>query len=133
MALTLMQPKLRSHLYNLASEMFSYAPAREIFDLLAEHPDFDGTDKALVQKVAEYGKILALVYETLYQDVELQELESEAARLQARLVAGYVRNQKAAIVAELQDATPKKAEQLLGQARELDELLRSNQGEARGT
>lgn len=133
MALTLMQPKLRGHLYNLAPDMFSYAPTREIFDLLAAHPDFDGSDKALVQKVAEYGKILALVYETLYQDVELQELESEAARLQARLVAGYVRNQKAAIVAELQDATPKKAEQLLGQARELDELLRSNQGEARGT
>ncbi len=130
MALTLMQPKVRSCLYNLNADMFNNPKAREVFELLEAHPDFDGTDKALVQKVAEYGKILALVYETLYQDVEMQELEGEAARLQSKLVRQYVQIQKQAIVAELQDAENTKAEQLLTRARELDELLRANQGGA---
>lgn len=134
MALTLMQPKLRSHLYNLSATMFDNPKAREVFELLEAHPDFDGTDKALVQKVADYGKILALVYETLYQDVEMQELEGEAARLQSKLVRQYVQIQKQAIVAELQDAETEKAELLLTRARKLDELLRDNQGGgARGT
>jgi len=134
MALTLMQPKLRSHLYNLTADMFEDAETRKVFELLIAHPDFDGTDKVLVQKVADYGKILALVYETLYQDVEMQELEGEATRLQTKLVSEYVRTQKQAIVAELQDAETEKAEQLLTRARKLDELLRDNQGgAARGT
>ena len=134
MALLLMQPKLRKHLYNLTGVMFESPEPRKIFEFLTAHPDFDGTDKALVQKVADYGKILALVYETLYQDVEIQELEGEATRLQSKLVGQYVRTQKQAIVAELQDAEKEKAEQLLRRARELDELLRANQGEAaRGT
>jgi hypothetical protein len=134
MALTLMQPKLRSYLYNLTADMFDNLKAREVFELLQTHPGFDGTDKALVQKVADYGKILALVYETLYQDVEMQDLEAEAARLQSKLVRQYVQIQKQAIVVELQDAENTKADQLLTRARELDELLRANQGGAiRGT
>lgn len=134
MALTLMQPKLRSHLYNLSAEMFESPETRQVFELLAAHPDFDGTDMTLVQKVADYGKILALVYETLYQDVEMPELEGEATRLQSKLVSQYVRTQKQAIVAELQDAETERAEQLLTRARKLDELLRANQGgAARGT
>ena len=101
--------------------------ARAMFDFLAEHPDFDGKDPALVQKMGDYGKILSLVYETLYQDVSLPELHSEAARLATRLVSKYVRTQKQAIVAELQDASNKTAEQLLKRARDLDELLRAVQ------
>ena len=124
MALTLMHPNLRSKLYNLTSDMFTNVSARSIFEFLAEYPDFDGTDKEQVQKIAEYGKILSLVYETLYQDVEAFELEAEADRLQKNLVNQYVRTQKQSIVAELQTAEPKEAEELLKKARELDELLR---------
>ena len=127
MALALLQPKLRVYLYNLSSDMFTDARASKMFDFLAEHPDFDGTDAALVQKMSEYGKILTLVYETLYQDVSLPELHVEAARLATRLVSTYVRTQKQAIVAELQDASNKKADQLLKRARDLDELLRAAQ------
>lgn len=133
MALTLMQPGLRDQLYNLSSEMFHDEKARYVFDFLAEHPNFDGTDKAQVQNIAEYGKILSLVYETLYQDVDGAELRAEAQRLQARLVSHFVKTQKHALVAELQTAETKKAEQLLERARELDELLRLTQGgNARG-
>jgi len=124
MALALMQPKLRVYLYNFSSDMLSDERAQAMFDFLAEHPDFDGSDPVLVQKMGDYGKILSLVYETLYQDVPLPELHPEAARLATRLISKYVRTQKQAIVAGLQDASNKKAEQLLKRARDLDELLR---------
>ncbi|HSX15651.1 MAG TPA: DNA primase [Candidatus Saccharimonadales bacterium] len=128
-ALTLMQPKLRSHLYQLAPEMFVNASSRQVFEFLAEHPDYDGTDKQAVQTFAEYAKILSLVYETLYQDLDVHELGYEATRLQTKLIAQYVRTEKHRLVAQLQTAEPKQAEALLRRAAELDELLRSKSKE----
>ena len=127
MALTLYVPKMRRALYPLTAEMFDDLRAREVFRLLSTQPDYDGSDKEPVQKFAEYGKILGLVFETLYQDLDALEQANEAARLQAKLVGLYVRNQKQALVAELQDAEPQKADELLARARELDNLLRNNQ------
>lgn len=129
MALVLLQPSLREHLYNLTGDMFDDAVARSAFDFLVEHPDFDGTDAVSMKKLAEYGKILALIYETLYRDVEMADLQPEAARLVKKLVSTYVRTQKQALVIELQDAENKQAEQLLARARELDDLLRLTQKE----
>jgi len=128
MALTLLQPKLRSYLYQLAPEMFINAPARQVFEFLAEHPDYDGTDKQAVQTFAEYVKILSLVYETLYQDLESVELGYEATRKRNELIARYVRTEKHRLVAQLQTAEPTQAEALLRRAAELDELLRLNKG-----
>lgn len=133
LALALMQPGLRRYLYPLAPEMFDDDAARQAFEFLAEHPDFDGTDVAQVKKIAEYGKIGSLIYETLYQDVEPLELRAEAKRLQVTLIGQYVRMQKQTITAELQTAEPKEAERLLKQARDLDSLLRIDQGDAHGT
>jgi DNA primase len=127
MALTLYVPKMRRALYPLTADMFDDLRAREVFRLLSTQPDYDGSDKEPVQKFAEYGKILGLVFETLYQDLDALEQANEAARLQAKLVGLYVRNQKQALVAELQDAEPQKADELLARARELDNLLRNNQ------
>lgn len=126
-ALALLQPKLRKYLYNLSFDMFETPEAKHVFEFLASHPDFDGTDMKLMTTIGKHGKILSLVYETLYQDVPLSELHPEAARLATRLISKYVRTQKQAIVAGLQDASNKKAEQLLKQARDLDELLRAAQ------
>jgi len=127
MALTLHVPATRRALYGLHAELFDDLRAKEVFMLLQTTPDYDGSDMAPVQKFAEYGKMLGLVFETLYQDIDALEQANEAARLQAKLVGLYVRNQKQGLVAELQDAEPQKAEQLLARARELDELLRNNQ------
>lgn len=132
-ALALMQPRLRTYLYNLSADMFLSSRARSIFTFLVEHPDYDGSDKGLMQTIAEYGKIVSLVYETLYQDIEVAEQANEAARLQTKLVTEYVRTQKQALVAALQDAPAEKAETLLMRARELDDLLRLTQGDAHGT
>jgi tRNA splicing endonuclease len=107
--------------------MFDDLRAREVFELLQAQPDYDGQDMEPVQKFAEYGKILGLVFETLYQDLDSIEQTNEATRLQTKLVGLYVRNQKQVLVAELQDAEPQKTEELLARARELDALLRNNQ------
>ncbi len=132
-ALALMKPSLRHVLYPLDPDMFTDDDARHAFEFLAEHPDFDGSDQEEVQQIAEYAKILSLVYETLYQDVEPLELRSEAKRLQATLIHQYVRMQKQTLSAALQTATPEEATQLLEQVRGLDQLLRIEQGDDSGT
>jgi hypothetical protein len=123
MALALLQPKLRSYLYQLTDDMISNAEAKKVFTFLQEHPDYDGADKAAVQKFADYAKILSLVHETLYQDLEPLELGYEAKRLQAKLIAQYVRTEKQQLIRELQSAEPKEADELLRRAAKLDELL----------
>lgn len=134
MALTLLLPRLRTYLYPLSPEMFAYKDARIVFEFLAEHPDFDGQDAEQVKKIAEYGKILALVYETVYQDVDSLELENEARRLQINLIGQYVRAQKRVITQKLQTADSKEVNRLLAEVRDLDALLRTEQeGSERGT
>lgn len=128
LALTFLQPRFRSYLYPFTADMFDGVEAKKVFEFLQMSPDYDGTDKTAVQKFADYAKILSLVYETLYQDLEPVELGYEASRLQAKLIEQYVRNQKRALITKLKQAEPKEAEQLLTEAAKLDELLRNNQG-----
>lgn len=125
MALVLLQPKLRQFAYPLQPEMFYGEHTRRVFAFLQEHPDFDGTDAEQVKSIAEYGKILSLIYETLYQNVEALELANEATRLQHKLVRRYVRTEKQALVAKLQTAESAEADQLLARAGELDKLLKN--------
>lgn len=125
-AIALMQPRLRSVLYPLAPDMFITPAARQIFEFLAEHPDYDGSDKAAVQNFAEYAKITTLVYETLYQDLDLHELGLEAKRLQGKLIAQYVRTEKQRLSEQLQSASTQEAGELLKKVAELDILLRDN-------
>lgn len=126
LALALLQPKLRNHLYLLEPDMFSGEQTKKVFIFLQAHPDYDGMDKAKVRQFADYVKILSLVYETLYQDLDAVELGYEAARLQAKLIAQYVRTEKQQLIAKLQTAEPKEADTLLQRAAVLDELLRQS-------
>jgi len=125
-ALTLMQPKLRTYLYPLDEKMFAGPQTREVFEFLKSNPAYDGTDKQAVQKFAEYAKIIALVYETLYQDLDVLELANEASRLQDKLIAQYVRAEKQHLITRLQSAEPKETDTLMRRVLELDELLRTN-------
>jgi DNA primase len=124
MALTLMQPKLRSVLYLLDPDMFVSERARAVFEFLSTHPDYNGKDKRAVQEFADYAKILSLVYETLYQDLEPVELGYEARRLSGKLIAQYVRTEKQHLISQLHSAELKTADTLLKRAAELDDLLR---------
>lgn len=129
-ALTLMlhQPKLReATLAALTEDMFTSEDAKYLYAFLESNPTFAGKpDEAeLLRKISEYVKILSLQYESLYGDLELLELQYEAARLQAHLIEQYVKSQKQRISYALQNATDEQTEQLLQEARQLDSMLRS--------
>jgi DNA primase len=130
LALVLLQPKLRPLLHKLTADMISNEEGKKVFKFLVADPDYDGTDKAAVQEFAEYVKILSLVYETLYQDLEPTELAPEANRLQAKLIARYVQAKKQQLITAMQSADPEQSDQLLQQVAKLNELLRTTQGGA---
>jgi DNA primase len=130
LALMLMQPGLREDLGSLTADMLYSDNARTLLAFLKKYPDFTGQpEKAKeLQNVSDYVKIEALLYEELYQGLELTELHYEVARLQARLVETYVKTQKLNLAQQMQDADEETMASLLMKARELDELLRLTAG-----
>jgi hypothetical protein len=72
--------------------------------------------------------MLSLLFEELYQDLELTELHIEATRLQAHLVDQYVKIQKGRIVHELQIADETRRGELLSKVVKLDQLLKTYKG-----
>jgi DNA primase len=130
LALVLMQPGLRENLQVIREDMLFSDSARGLLSFLKQHPDFTGQpEKATeLQQIAEYVKIESLLYEELYQSLELTELHYEVARLQVRLVEQYVKTQKLNLAHKMQDADEQTTESLLIKAKELDELLRQTSG-----
>jgi DNA primase len=142
LALALLQPKLRSYLQPIRRQMLAEDQARDLLAFLEAHPDFPAPGKTIAAKdtatktsatwrsLADYGKMLALLFEELYQDLEISELQYEAARLQATLVERYVKTQKQRIAREMATATEVRMAQLLEAANKLDNLLRVRKGDA---
>lgn len=127
LSLALLVPNLRSYLQPLTPEMLPLAEAQQLFNFLNEQPNFDGrTSPAALklQNVAEYCKMLTLLFEELYQGLETSELHHEAARLQVRLIEHYVKTKKAALAAALRQATDQQTDQLLAQVKAFDALLK---------
>ncbi len=79
----------------------------------------------MMQNLQDYVKILVLLYEELYQGLELLELRNEAARLQTRLIEQYVKSKKQELAAVMRTSSANDMEKLLEQAKQLDVLLRS--------
>ncbi|HLZ15327.1 MAG TPA: DNA primase [Candidatus Saccharimonadales bacterium] len=132
LALALLQPKLRTYIAPLKQQMFIEPQARDLLAFLQEHPDFaGGAGKATSLKpLADYVKMLSLLFEELYQDLEVHELQYEATRLQAQLIDQYVKTQKQRIAHELQTADDARAKQLLEAVIKFDNLLRTYKGGA---
>ena len=132
LALALLQPKLRSFIGEpIKSQMMAEAQAGQLLDFLHEHPDFGGDPvPASLRPLADYVKMLSLLYEELYQDLEFTELQYEATRLQDHLIDRYVRTQKSRIAHELQTADEARTAQLLEAAKRLDSLLKTHKGGA---
>jgi DNA primase len=130
LALALMVPNLRQYLQPLKAEMFPQEEAQELTAFLKAHPDFKGQSTAVegLKKLAEYSKMLVLLFEELYQGLETLELRYEAARLQVRLVERYVKAQKAVLTAAIRQpgSDETKINQLLKQAKALDDLLKTH-------
>jgi DNA primase len=79
---------------SLSEEMFPTSNGQALFSLIKSKPNIEAKAAAGVQKLTDYVKIEALLYEELYQGIELNELHEEAVRLQADLVTRFVKTEK---------------------------------------
>ena len=134
LALVLLQPRLREYLDIVEPDMLYSDDGRALLDFLKKHSDFSGQpEKAReLQNISDYVKIESLLYEELYQGLELNELHYEAARLQARLVEQFVKKQKQSVMHQLESASDAATQKLLEQVKKYDQLLKEVQGGTRG-
>lgn len=138
LSLMLMRQTLREFLDLVTPEMLYTEEGRGLLDFLKKHPDFDGKDAKGVKNLADYVKIQALLYEELYQGLELNELHDEAARLQARLIEKFIQNEKTKLAQQLETADEATVRKLQEQDKAFNQLLfkvkgaRSGQSETQG-
>ena len=117
--------------------MMLHEDAAEMFAFIAKNNKEKARDvlenAQNVQNLSDYGKIISLLYEELYANLEFIELEYEAARLQVRVIEHFVKEQKSKITAQLQGETSvESVTKLLQNAKKLDQLLKSVKENARG-
>lgn len=126
LCLALMLPGTRGYLELVEPEMLLSEPSKSVLKFLKENPAFDGDMKTAnsLQQVADYVKILSLQFEELYGNVDTLELQYEAARLRAKIIEYFIKQQKRLLSAELGNASEKDEQILLGRVRELDKLLK---------
>lgn len=131
LCLMLLRPTLREFLDLVTADMFYTDEGRALLEFLKANPDFDGKQGAQPSKdLADYAKILGLLYEELYQGLELNELHYEAARLQARLIEQFIKTQKAKLAQAMETADNAATQKLLEQAKKYDSLLKQVKGAA---
>lgn len=132
LSLALLQISLRPMLKPVTQDMLMGDDAKALHTFLQEHPAFDGSpqEAADLKPIADYVKILSLHYEELYENVDGEELQYEATRLQTKLIDQYVKIQKQRLMHELQSASEAETEVLLEQAKHLDALLKTYNGGA---
>lgn len=125
-----MRPTLREFLQLMTPDMLYTDNGRQLLEFLVNHPDFHGKLEEVkgLQSLADYVKIESLLYEELYQGLELNELHYEAARLQTRLIEAFVKTKKADIAQALETADEAAYRNLLEQAKTYDQLLKQVKG-----
>lgn len=126
LSLTLMQPALRHYLKPITYDMLPDESAHQLLRFLQDNPQFSGDPKETdaLSDIADYVKILSLLFDELYRRHELLELRNEAARMQEKLIKQYVQAKKQPITQALASAEEPERTQLLEQAKELDQLLK---------
>lgn len=129
LSLALMRMELRDQLDLLDPDMLPQDSARQLLEYLQAHPEFDGklSSAPLLQKIADYVKIVALQYEALFQDLDESEARYEANRLRIRLIGMYVKTKKAALAEALQTSDEATSQNLLARVKALDNLLKTTQ------
>jgi DNA primase len=130
LGLMLMRPTLREFLELITEEMLYSDDAKQLLEFLKANPEYDGKNGAIVQNIADYVKIEALLYEELYNGLELNELHYEAARLQARLIEQFIKSEKEKLSQELTTASDVDSRALLEQVKRYDALLNKVKGAA---
>jgi DNA primase len=131
LALTFMQPGLRSYLKKMTTDMLAKDESKQLLTLLQEQPDLSGQTQSeddLLRPLADYVKMLGLQYEELYQDLDSIELHNEAQRLREQLVKLYVKQQKQQITVQLEESDEASMVTLLKKVKRLDALLHQTKG-----
>lgn len=130
LALVLQRPTLREFMQLMTPAMFDSQPARSLAEFLQAQPEFSGQPEAApgLKNLADYVKIESLLYEELYQGLELNELHYEAARLQTRLIEQYVKKQKQDLALRLDGADDATIATLLAEVKDYDALLNQVKG-----
>ncbi|HEV2403450.1 MAG TPA: DNA primase [Candidatus Saccharimonadales bacterium] len=121
LALVCGQPRLREYLVSLKPAMLHTTAARSVLSTMQALPA--GSDTLPLSQTTDYDKMLTVIYEELYQQLEPVEQGYEAARLQARLLEQYAKLQKQRIVAALRTADGTQTQTLLQKAQAIDNLL----------
>ncbi len=130
LALMLLRPTLREFLNIMTVKMFYSESSQGLVEFLHAHPDFYGRPEEVegLKNLADYVKIETLLYEELYQGLELNELHYEAARLQTRLIEQYVKRQKQNLASKLDGADDATVASLLAEVKDYDALLKQVKG-----
>lgn len=123
LAIALMRPEFRPLLKGMPLQILPEDIARQLTTLLQEQPDIV-VDSPALRPLEDYAKMLALLFEEVYQDVDALELTNEAVRLRDHLVVSYVKMQKQRIARELRTADEDRSKQLLEAAKKLETLLK---------
>lgn len=125
LGLAMMLPGTRGYLELIKPEYLDKSEQKLVVKFLNENPVFDGrlSDDSPLREVGDYAKILSLQFEELYGETDTLELQYEAARLRARIIEEYVKDQKNQLVGQIETAPEKEQRQLLEQVKGLDRLL----------
>jgi len=132
LALMLMRQTLREFITSvITKDMMVTHEAKNLLDMLTKQIDKSAEKLKIVKNVEDYVKIESLLYEELYQGLELDELHDEAARLQADLVTKFVKNEKEKIAyKQRQPVTDAELRTLLEKDKQYNLLLNQIKGDA---
>lgn len=132
LALMLMRQTLREFITSvITKDMMVTHEAKDLLDMLTKQIDKSAEKLKIVKNVEDYVKIESLLYEELYQGLELDELHDEAARLQADLVTKFVKNEKEKIAyKQRQPVTDAELRTLLEKDKQYNLLLNQIKGDA---
>ena len=106
--------------------MLSNDNGKKIFAYLQENPKTTISGDSIpqgLQSVSDYVKMLLFIYEEIYAGLEATERRHEFARLQARVIEAYVKQQKNTIIIQFSTAKEQETQKLLEQVKKLDALL----------
>ncbi len=127
LAMVLMQPALRNLLHTCKTDFFDEGDPRTLFQFLRLNPEFSGDPQAAkgLHSIADYVKIISLQFEELYQGLSIEQLQTQANRLRARLIDSYVKNQKHRLAAAMQQTTDEsEMADLIKQVNALNQLIK---------
>lgn len=130
LSIMLVQPRLRNNLELLSKEMFKTHDSLELFNFLVNQPNINiEKDISIFKDIIDYVKIELLLYEELYQGLEISDLSREAIHLKSRLVESYIKNKKKKITNKLMNADSLETRKLLEHVKMLDNLLNQTREE----